>query len=265
MTEPQLLVSVRSEDEARAAIAGGCDILDVKEPDRGPLGAASLDVIAGVAEIAAASGIPSSAALGEAASFVESDLESKTGLPMQLFNLPRPPSFVKAGPAGLAQVRNGLDRWIDLVRDSSESPDRPRWVAVIYADWAAAQAPSPDEILDAVLSCSSDCFPGVLVDTFDKRSRSLLEMFDPAQLGELAERVHETGRFLALAGRLREDHLERLVPGSADIIAVRSAACENGNRRARVCAAAVRRLRHLLKQQHTTQEEVRTVHVGQPQ
>ena len=37
---PGLLVSVRSADEAIAALAGGADVIDVKEPNRGALGAA---------------------------------------------------------------------------------------------------------------------------------------------------------------------------------------------------------------------------------
>ena len=35
-----LLVSVRSADEARTALAGGATVIDVKEPERGPLGRA---------------------------------------------------------------------------------------------------------------------------------------------------------------------------------------------------------------------------------
>jgi len=61
---PQLLVSVRSADEARAALAGGADLIDVKEPSRGPLGTADSDVIAEV--LRAVNGrVPVSAALGE--------------------------------------------------------------------------------------------------------------------------------------------------------------------------------------------------------
>ena len=35
----RLLVSVRSADEVGAALAGGAEIVDVKEPSRGALGA----------------------------------------------------------------------------------------------------------------------------------------------------------------------------------------------------------------------------------
>ena len=41
----RLLVSVRSEEEARAALAGGADIIDAKEPSRGALGAVEIGVL----------------------------------------------------------------------------------------------------------------------------------------------------------------------------------------------------------------------------
>ena len=40
---PQLLVSVRSAEEARAALEGGAALIDVKEPSRGSLGSASVE------------------------------------------------------------------------------------------------------------------------------------------------------------------------------------------------------------------------------
>ncbi|MDP7303223.1 MAG: (5-formylfuran-3-yl)methyl phosphate synthase, partial [Pirellulaceae bacterium] len=42
MTE--LLVSVRDANEAQQALAGGADVIDVKEPARGALGAADPEV-----------------------------------------------------------------------------------------------------------------------------------------------------------------------------------------------------------------------------
>ena len=64
---PRLLVSVRNADEARAAIAGGCDILDVKEPNHGSLGLASLSDIESINREATKQAVPCSVALGEAA------------------------------------------------------------------------------------------------------------------------------------------------------------------------------------------------------
>ena len=44
----RLLVSVRSVEEAEAALAGGADLIDVKEPTRGSLGRADDAVIAAI-------------------------------------------------------------------------------------------------------------------------------------------------------------------------------------------------------------------------
>ncbi len=85
---PKLLVSVRSAAEAQQAFFGGADLIDVKEPDRGPLGAADADVIAEVARFVAGRR-PTSAALGE---LVEGRrLPTALGL-----------SFAKLGLAGCA-------------------------------------------------------------------------------------------------------------------------------------------------------------------
>ena len=60
-----LLVSVRSVEEARAAVEGGCAVLDVKEPSRGPLGMADPQVIRDTVECGRAAGVTTSMALGE--------------------------------------------------------------------------------------------------------------------------------------------------------------------------------------------------------
>src|SRR5438067_683406 len=60
----QLLVSVRSQAEALAALAGGAGLIDIKEPAHGALGRADTEVIQEIA--AAVAGMrPVSAALGE--------------------------------------------------------------------------------------------------------------------------------------------------------------------------------------------------------
>src|SRR4051794_32096425 len=59
-----LLVSVRSAAEAEIALTGGADVVDIKEPTRGPLGAADADVIASIAD-AVAGRAPITAAAGE--------------------------------------------------------------------------------------------------------------------------------------------------------------------------------------------------------
>src|SRR5437016_8528136 len=60
----QLLVSVSDASEARAALAGGADVIDAKDPRRGALGAVPSPVLAAIYD-AVGSRRPVSAALGD--------------------------------------------------------------------------------------------------------------------------------------------------------------------------------------------------------
>ena len=63
----QLLISVAGPAEARAAVRGGADVIDAKDPRRGALGPVSLQRLAAIrATIAGAR--PLSAAVGDATS-----------------------------------------------------------------------------------------------------------------------------------------------------------------------------------------------------
>jgi uncharacterized protein (UPF0264 family) len=247
---PQLLVSVRSASEASDALAGGCQILDVKDPSRGSLGRADDSVVEQILRAGIAAGVSVSAALGEVADYSTSqNVENPNlSLPESLAGL----SFTKLGLAGLGHDGNWSARWHDTMSylaggirlsDEKSSPD---WVAVIYADWQAADAPAPDEVVDCVLSSSdstSNRIAGVLIDTWSKKSGRLFDSLPVEKLRELAESVQQSGRFFAAAGRLTSNMLPELALARPDIVAVRSAVCRNEDRKSSVDANAVRTLR----------------------
>lgn len=246
---PQLLVSVRSANEAIAASAGGCQILDVKEPSFGSLGKADNGVIEQVLQAGLRTGIPVSAALGEVTDYsrLPRSENLNEGLPDSLSQL----SFTKLGLAGLSLDSKWSARWQDTMSLLTESFSEDRasvhqWVAVIYADWEQAAAPSPDAIVDCVLSSrlSSDIrIAGVLVDTWSKKSGRLLDALEVEHLRDLAAAVQHSGRFFAVAGRLTSSMLSELNSIQPDVVAIRSAACRNEDRTSTVDEAAVREFR----------------------
>src|SRR2546426_12839001 len=63
----QLLISVAGPAEARAALLGGADVIDAKDPRRGALGPVSLQRLAAI-RAAVAGARPLSAAVGDATS-----------------------------------------------------------------------------------------------------------------------------------------------------------------------------------------------------
>ncbi len=230
----RLLVSVRSAAEALAAISGGAEIIDVKEPTHGSLGRASEAVwqeVAGAVEGENGSNhaaIPVSVALGE---LRELALDKAT--------IPSGIRFAKVGLSGLRQHSNWGDRWL---RWKAELPCGIEPVLVAYADAAAASAPEPEEILEFA---SANDVQTILLDTHDKSAGPLLEVVSLVWLRQFCSRAHELKRHLALAGSLRPSDLPLLLPLQPAIIAVRTAACEGG-RSGNVSARRVHELRQAL-------------------
>lgn len=234
---PKLLVSVRSIEEARAAIDGGADIVDVKEPRRGSLGRADPEVIAAVAETvrSMAPELPVSAALGELR-----DCES------QFPRITDEMDFVKLGLAGASDAADWPERW-GAVRHAIERQwYRPvPWVGVAYADAINAGAPPVDEVIAA--AANAGC-AGLLIDTCGKSTGGLLSFADQGELLRWAHQIHDAGMFMALAGRITVAELAELSELRADVIAVRSAVCRASQRNAELASELVASFRRALQQ-----------------
>lgn len=218
----RLLVSVRSGVEARAAAVGGAHVIDVKEPLHGPLGRAEGHVWAEVLAAVAAD-VPVSVALGELPEWLGPTLPT-IGEWDRL-------SYRKLGLAGAGA--NWVEDWSRLREALGAGP---KWVAVVYADWQAAAAPSPDRVLDAALA-TDDCV-GVLFDTWNKGSARPIDL----AWTRIFDRARRAGRFTALAGGVDLTTLDRLATLRPDVIAVRGAACVGGDRLAAVDPARVAEL-----------------------
>ena len=230
----KLLVSVVDAAEARLAVAGGVDVVDVKNPAEGSLGAPAPGVIAAVRAVLPA-GLPLSAALG--------DLPSLPGT---------------AALAALGAARSGADYvklglWGPSSAEEAVAVLRAAWaavdggtrvVAVAYAD--AARVPSrplpPSELVAAAREAGVD---GCLLDTAVKDGRGLLEWLAPKALEAFVADAHDAGLEVALAGELRAEDLPVVRATGADIAGVRSAACRDARRTAAIDPERIERLRAL--------------------
>ena len=243
-----LLVSVRDAAEAAAAMAGGAAIIDVKEPRHGSLGPADPETIAAVAsmvgtrrswtmacgelggEPAARHDATQDPRLEPAAAAICSHLHRVLSL---LGAGTMPPAAVKIGLAGAA----GTD-WQRRLRATFESlPVGSERVAVAYADWQRAEAPSPPEVITAAfgLGCST-----LLIDTFDKSAGGLFACCPPGMPAAWVAAARDAGLQVALAGRIALTEIPAAWALSPDVVALRSAVCFNG-RAGAVQAGLVRR------------------------
>jgi uncharacterized protein (UPF0264 family) len=228
----RLLVSVRDAAEARAAIAGGVDLLDAKEPTAGALGAVSPAVFAAILAATPAH-LAVSVALGE--------VDDPRGLARTITALPfragQGPCYAKfalrvadaAAPALLHAA----------VAASEAHPARPRIIAVTFADAQAAGVVPPIALLRAAARTGVH---GLLLDTFTKDGRNLLDFLPSDFLGAWIDGVRTEGLLAAVAGSLEASHVPLVQRMGADVFGVRGAACVGG-RSGQVDAARVRALK----------------------
>jgi len=228
----QLMISVVSADETGIAIAGGADILDVKNPAEGSLGAHVPRVIRQV-RAAAPRPLKVSAAIGDVP------------------NLPGTIALAALGAAacGVDYVKVGL--WgpmteaeaVFLLQEVRQAVSSFPAVAVIAAGYADAdRAGTLDPRLLPRIALAAGV-AGCLIDTAIKDGRRLFDFLTPQTLRNLADEAHAAGLLFALAGALREQDLPLVRDLGADVVGVRTAACREGQRTGPLDAERVRRLR----------------------
>lgn len=220
----RLLVSVRDVAEARTALEVGVDLLDLKEPNRGPLGAVNATTVREVVDLVAGR-VPVSIALGEL-------LDLPTD-PRSSLAISRGIAYIKLGLAGCTSHPNWISRWQEII---DAAPPSAAPVAVIYADGASVAAPSAEEILEAAsqVGCRA-----VLVDTAVKNGRGLLDHWPPALLREFLAAARERRLTTVIGGGLTLETIPIAAASGPDYVAVRGAAC-SGSRTSALCAVALR-------------------------
>lgn len=229
----RLLVSVVSAQEARHALAGGADIIDVKDPREGALGAPSPGVLTEVVRVVG-SAAPVSVALGDMPDLPHTAALAARGAALAGAD------YVKVGLRGVRE----LDRAVAVMSAVADAVGRE--AAVIAAAYADADALDPPAFAPAWLPelVERTGIAGALVDTCVKDGRGLYGWLSESELADLIARTRAAGASFAVAGQLTRDQLCRV---RVDIVGVRSAVCRGGDRTgeldSELVAAAIAELR----------------------
>jgi uncharacterized protein (UPF0264 family) len=234
---PGLLVSVRSAAEALTALAGGADVIDVKEPNQGSLGAADDETISAI--VRAVDGRATvSAAMGELVDLIGPPNHDATRTLVDGLAL------FKIGLARCATLNDWQTRWRHAIETmtSTSSNGNAQAVAVVYADWRAAQSPSPRDILSAAVR--HRC-PALLIDTWDKSAGTLFDHWPAGDLQGFTTEVQSHDISVVLAGSLTLRNVTTAARLGPDLVAVRTAACEGG-RAGTVSETKVRELKNAI-------------------
>lgn len=222
----QLLVSPCSVEEAASSLAA--DIIDVKNPKEGSLGANFPWVIRA---IRAMTNKPLSAAIG--------DMDFRPGgAALAAFG---------AASAGADYIKVGMmfdgEERVEaltnaVVRAVKETYPEKQVVIAGYADYVRLESISPFLLPPIAADAGADV---VMIDTGRKDGRGLFAFLDEEVLTRFTDQSHELGLQTALAGSLQWSDLPTLREIHPDIIGVRGMVC-GGDRNEMIRAELVEKV-----------------------
>ena len=206
--------------EAIQAITGGADIIDVKNPEEGALGAnypwvikqiravtpKNLELSCTLGEVPNLPGSISLAALGAATLGVD---------------------YIKVGLCGLKTPREATFFLLNVNRAAKECNPKIKVAFAGYAD--AERTCSIDPLLTPEIAQKAHVDVAML-DTAIKDGKTIFDYLTVEQLKSFVASAHGFGLQAALAGSLRKQDLSVVYGLGADIAGLRGAACTNSDR-----------------------------------
>ncbi len=204
-----VLASVTSVEEAKIIINHDVDILDIKNPDKGALGAQPYNVVCDIVNFVDGR-IPVSATIGDVSA-------NDPGLPTLIEDMAATGvDFVKVG----LFEKDISSEFIVTIKDAADN--RIPIVIVLFAENY-----SVCEKLEPLLSIG---LRGIMIDTKLKNDKSLCELLSIDCLQEFVKYTQSHDLITGLAGSLRIKDIPDLLSLNANYLGFRGALCESGQR-----------------------------------
>ena len=215
----KLLASVRSLEEARAVQTAPVDVLDLKEPRQGALGALDIGIVREIVRL----------------------FTGRCALSATVGDLPPNPEIIakkvtELATAGVDYIKIGFfDSTYFASCTGALQPlaKRHALIGVLFAD-RLNDFEGPCRLL------GNAGFTGVMLDTADKSGGSVREVADHRRLRQFVRTAHETGLLCGIAGSLKLADIEPLVSlaPAPHYLGFRTALCRDGRRNNPICAKA---------------------------
>ena len=233
-----LLISPINTDEALESIEGGADIVDVKNPKEGSLGANFPWVIKNIRKITP-EGMHVSATLGDVPYKPGTVSLAAAGAVVSGAD------YIKVGLYGTKNYDEALDVMKNVVRSVREFDEDALIVASGYADAHRVGAVDPMEIPTVAADAGADL---AMLDTAVKDGKTLFDFMDVEKLQKFNDTIHEYGIKSALAGSVKKDQLKLLHDIGCDVVGIRGAACTGGDRNnGTINRSAVKELKDMIE------------------
>lgn len=217
------LASVRDPGEAALVLDAGADIVDLKAPEKGALGAVDLATIEACVE----------------------SIEGRAPISATVGDLPLGPAVVNAvlatAACGVDDVKLGLLPGGEpraCLNALKTAASHMRLILVVFADAL------PD--FDPIAAAAEIGARGVMLDTAGKQSGSLLDHMSVTDVGRFVDVGRRAGLMVGVAGALRPVHVPPLLALAPDVMGFRGALCRGGERGESLDPVACKRIRALI-------------------
>ncbi len=232
----KLLISIVNTQEAYAAVAGGTDILDIKNPLEGALGANFPHVIRAVRQQTPKE-MPISVALGDAPN--KPGTTALAALGAACCNV----EFIKVGLYGTRTTDQAITLLKAVCRAVRDYSPETKIIAAAYAD---AHIIGAFPTLKAPMVAAQAGADGCMLDTAGKNGETLFTHMNDENLNDFICQCRDKGLISALAGSLGKSDIPRIAALGPDILGFRGAACDGDRVNGTVKASLVRTLKALV-------------------
>lgn len=224
-TATKFLASVSNLDEARLVAAHGADIIDLKNPANGALGAVSRDELCRIVT-ALQNRYILSATIGDR--------------PLQAMDIAEAVATTAATGVDIVKV-GWFGKHLDNEVLASLQEAAGQWVTLVIVMFAEYGIQT-----DYLSAFARAGIHGVMLDTADKQTGSLRDKLDDAELLLFIRQARECGLFCGLAGSLQRADIIPLKRLQPDYLGFRGALCPANQRIAAIDEAAVESVRLLM-------------------
>ena len=219
------LASVSSLEEAQLVRSLGADVIDMKDPGRGALGALDEDSVRAIAALPDKS-VTLSATVGD--------------LPVYAAELETAVTGMHA--CGVDIVKVGVfDRTISPFMLSVLDRLADRGIRIVLVFFAELYPPGID-----FQRLWRGGITGVMLDTCEKAEGNLRDKLDDGTLAEFVRKAGRAGLMTGLAGSLTREDIPPLLEINPDYLGFRGALCKQHRRASQIDGAKVADIRNLI-------------------
>jgi uncharacterized protein (UPF0264 family) len=220
-----MLASVNSVDEALQALSANVDIIDLKQPALGALGALETDLVKAIVN----------------------EINGRCPISATIGDLPMQPELVYRAVQAMAET--GVDYvkigffpggdWQGTVEKLAIFSQTTNLIAVLFADT------EPDfAIIDSLKNAG---FRGVMLDTIDKSRGSLTQVMTKTDIARFAGLSKDRALLCGLAGSLRLNDVAELMPYQPDYLGFRGALCVDHHRTAQLNRSSIMQIKQAIE------------------